>query len=1024
MNLAAWLRSHRRSLLLLVALVALAGGLMASHLPVALFPYVEFPIIAVDLDAGDRPAERMANEVTAPVEQALRGVRGVHNLRSTTSRGTAEITVGFAWGDDLQAAQARVESALARTTSHLAGVSYELRRKEPDLFPVVAYSLTSATRTASDLRRWASTDLKPLLTTVPGVARIELQGGSPSEWHVVLDPDRLAAHNVSADEVTTALANAGAQAAAGRLQDGGVLSLVVVNACLMTRDDLLAVPLRAGANGLLRVRDVAAVEAAATPEWTRCTADGREAVLIQVFQQPGGNTVALADGLAQTLLAAHGRLPADIHLATWYDQSRLIVASASSVRDAVVIGTLLAIVVLFAFLRQWKVTLVAAIVVPTVLASTALVLGLLHQGFNIMTLGGIAAAVGLIIDDAIVMVEHLLHRLREQASQLPGTVEQSVLTAAAEFTRPMIGSSLSTIVIFAPMAFLTGVTGAFFQVLSLTMAVALVISFLVAWIAVPLAASRLLTNADAQVEDQGTVTRWLSNTYVSSMRCLLPRPWLLPLLIGPLLALGWYGYQAVGQAFMPAMDEGGFILDYVAAPGSSLAETDRLVQQMEAILAKVPEVQTWSRRTGLQLGGGLTEANAGDLFVRLKPAPRRSIEAVMDDVHEQVVSAVPGLAIETAQLIEDIIGDLAGGDPHPLEIELSGGDEATLRSAVAQVVTAMTAVAGVVDVKNGLTPAGDAIDLRIDRERAAMASIAPESIIAQVSLAVSGTVVAALPDPTEPIAVRVRLPRAMTATVPALERLALRASDGHMLRLGHVATPGIIIGEPQITRAELRRVVWVTARISGRDLGSVVRDVQAAVAAPGVLPVVVTARFGGLYAQQQAAYLGLALVLAAALVLEGLLLLFFFERTRIVMALLGTTVLALAGAETALWMTSVDLSITALMGMTMVVGIVTEAGIFLVSEFQSLEHIHDPLERLVQAGVNRWRPIVMTTMAAILALAPLAFGLGEGADMQRPLAIAVIGGLMLQAPLVLVVLPMVLGFLRPRSLGRPGNYSA
>jgi len=1016
MNFAAWLRSHRRSLLVLVVLVAVAGGITASRLPVALFPYVEFPTIAVDLEAGDRPAERTANEVTGPVEQALRGVRGVRSLRSTTSRGTAEITVGFAWGDDLEAAQARVESTLTRTTGQMTGVRYELRRKEPDLFPVVAYSITSATRSPDDLRRWASTDLRPLLITVPGVARIDLQGGSPAEWHVVLDPVRLATREVSADEVSTALSSAGAQSIAGRLQDGGTLSLVVVDACLLTRDDLLAVPVRAGANGLVRVRDVATVEAAATPEWTRCTADGQPAVLVQVFQQPGGNTVALAAGLTQALAAAGTHLPADIHMATWYDQSQLIVASASSVRDAVIIGTLLAIVVLFAFLRQWKITLVAAIVVPTVLASTALVLGLLHQGFNIMTLGGIAAAVGLIVDDAIVMVEHLLHRLRERHTHAAGSVEDSLLVAAAEFTRPMLGSSLSTMVIFAPMAFLSGVTGAFFQVLSLTMAVALVISFLVAWIAVPLAASRLLTVADAQVDDQGAIARWLSRSYVACMRRLLPRPWLLPLLIAPLLTLGWFAYHHVGQAFMPVMDEGGFILDYVAAPGSSLAETDRLVRQMEAILSKVPEVQTWSRRTGLQLGGGLTEAHAGDLFVRLKPSPRRSIDAVMDDVRDRITQHVPGLAIETAQLIEDMIGDLTGGDPHPIEIELSGGDEATLRRTAAQVVTAITAVSGVVDVKNGLTPAGDAIDLRVDRQRAAMAGITPEAIAAQVSLALAGTVVTALPDVTEPIGVRVRFPHPLTATVPALQRLGLRATDGHLVRLGQVATPSIIAGEPQITRAELRRVVWVTARISGRDLGSVVRDVQTAVAAAGVLAPTVSAHFGGLFAQQQAAYLGLALVLIAALVLEGLLLLFFFERMRIVVALLTTTVLALSGAEAALWLTDVELSITALMGMTMVVGIVTEAGIFLASEFQSLAHIADPLQRLAQAGVNRWRPIVMTTLAAMLALAPLAFGLGEGADMQRPLAIAVIGGLVLQAPLVLVILPMLLGAMRPKSL--------
>jgi multidrug efflux pump subunit AcrB len=501
-------------------------------------------------------------------------------------------------------------------------------------------------------------------------------------------------------------------------------------------EDIGKTILKSGPNGTILLTDVATIEQSNEPEWVRVTADGHDAVLFQVYQQPGGNTVQIARDIKAKLESLHNQIPEGVHLANWYDQSELILASNSSARDAVLIGVGLAALILLVFLRNWKITLFAAIAVPAVLCATVLLLYVLKMSFNIMTLGGLAAAVGLIIDDTIVMAEHIVRRVRERRTHAP---RGAVLDAAAEFTRPLMGSSAATIIIFAPLAFLSGVTGAFFKALSLTMAASLIISFLIAWIALPLIATRLLSVKDAKLDDGGKLTRAIHSLYGRFMTGLLSTPLLVILVILPLVGVGFAAFKNVQSGFMPTMDEGGFIIDYRAPPGTSLAETDRLVRQVEAILHTLPEVQTYSRRTGLGLGGDLNEANQGDFFVRLKAGPRRGIEEIMDDVRTQIEHNVPGLAIETAQLMEDLIGDLTSV-PQPIEIKIFSDDEATLQKLAPQVANAISSVPGVVEVKNGITPAGDALEIRVDRVKAALEGVDADSITKLLNGYLSGDV--------------------------------------------------------------------------------------------------------------------------------------------------------------------------------------------------------------------------------------------------------------------------------------------
>ena len=1002
MNLTAWAQSHARSILFLLGAVALGGAVTSFSLPVALFPQVSFPRVRVTLDAGDRPAERMAIEVTTPVEEAVRAIPGVRSVRSTTSRGTAEVSINFDWGENMVAARLQSESQINKILPTLpAGTSFEVERFDPTVFPAIAYSLVSDSHSLVELRDLALYTLRPVLSTVQGVARVGVQGGRVEEYRVTVDPDKLQSFKMTLAEVASALSASNVLVAVGRLEQYDKLYLVVSDTRFQKFDEIENAVLRSTPDGVVLLEDVATVEHSSEPQWIRVTADGHDAVLFQVYQQPSGNTVEIAKGIKAKLRDIKKQIPDGVKIAGWYDQSDLIIASQHNTRDAILIGMVLAAFVLLIFLRDWKVTLIAILTVPAVLAATILLLYVLKMSFNIMTLGGMAAAVGLIIDDAIVMVEHIVRRVRGGRE---GDPHSRVLSAAREFTNPLVGSSAATIIIFTPLAFLTGVTGAFFKSLSLTMAASLIISFVVAWLAVPILCATSLKRKDADLEEGGAFMRRVHEVYRKKMQRLLREPRLVVVFLLPLLLLGFLAFKNVASGFMPVMDEGGFILDYISPPGTSLAETDRLLRQVESILQETPEVQTYSRRTGLQLGGAISEANIGDFFIRLKPFPRRGIEGVMEDVRMEIEKHIPGLQIEITQLMEDLIGDLTSV-PQPIEVKLFSDDEAVLRTLAPKVAETISKVNGVVEVKDGIVPAGDALNIQVDRVKAGLEGMDPDAVTKALDDFLAGNVTTHIQEGPKLIGVRVWIPRDVRETMRNIDNLLLRAPDGHLFPLKRVATLVPLNGQPEITREDLKRMVAVTARISGRDLGSTVSDVKRALAKSGVIPNNVLYTFGGLYEQQQIAFRGLTIILLAAILLVFLLLLFLYESFRVAIAMLLVPLFAVAGVFIGLWVTGTEFNITSRMGMTMIVGIVTEIAIFYYSEFRALPASDD---RFVLAGINRMRAISMTAFAAILALSPLALGIGHGSAMQQPLAIAIIAGLIFSLPLVLIVLPALL----------------
>ena len=1002
---------HGLTLLVLALALAVAGAIAALSLPVGLFPQVAFPRVVVDLDAGSRSSEQTALLVTTPVEQAVRTVPGVQSVRSESTRGSAQISVDFGWGRDMIAGTLLVQAAIAQVVPTLpAGTGYMIRRMDPTVYPIMSFALVPSagprgqTPQKADpvaLRDLATLQMVPLLSSIAGLAKVTVEGGDTAEIQVQTDVHRLAGYGLTLADLARTIGNNTVLQAVGQLQDRDKLFLAIADSSPTDAATIGGLVVRATPAGLIRVRDVARVASGVVPQWVRVTEDTHPAVMLDIYEQPDGNAVSIA-AMVRARLSGFA-LPAGVRLVSWYDQSQLVTRSAASVRDAVLIGLVLAALVLIGFLRSWRMTLIACTAVVATLAVTIIPLTLLGMSFNIMTLGGIAAAVGLLIDDVIVMIEHIAREARSKDDVLP---------AARGFLRPLTGSSMATLIVFVPLGFLSGVTGAFSKALSITMGSALVVSYGMTALIVPLLARSLVDFTrwhDPGAAGQG----WLERTHGWLLTRLFARPWLLLPALAVLLAAGWIAYQRVPTGFMPKVDEGGFVMDYYSAPGTSLNETDREMAQVDAILLAMPELDTFSRRLGTGLGGDLSQSYHGDYFIRLKDGHARSTPTIMADILAKVEAQVPGIQVDSAQRMEDLIGDLTG-TPQPIEVKLFGEDTQQLIPVAKAVAAAIGKLDGVVEVHDGVKLAGDALDIRLDIVKVRLEGMTPIMVTQQANDALAGSIATALTLPTKSVGVRIRVAGAQELREDSLAALPIRAPDGHIFPLSRVATIVPVIGQPQISRENLQPMIAVTGRIQNRGIGAAIGDIETVLAKPGLLPAGTRYTLGGVYQQQQIAFAGLLRVFCAALLAELLLLMLMYGGLTIPLIIVACSVLSTVAVFVALWLTGVELNITALMGTTMIVGISTEMAIFYVSEYVALSDRMPANDALRYASRTRLRPITMTVLAAILTLLPLSLAIGAGSAIQQPLAIAIIAGLLLQYPLVLVALPVMIGLTLPQ----------
>ncbi len=1021
MNPFRYAQRHRKALLFLMSGLLVAGIGVTRLMPVSLFPDITFPRIVVLADNGEQPAERMMIEVTKPLEDVVSSVSGVEVVRSITGRGSTEISIGLNWNVDVKEALQTLQNRIADVRSTLpADASIQAERMSVAVFPVLGYSLTSDSISAVDLRDIALYQIRPAITRVSGVARVEVVGGETREFHIVVSPQKLAAYHLDIRDVTAAINQSNNITSAGLVENNYHLYLSLISGLLTTREDVGNVVIT-NRNGVpIKITDVATVKADVAPKYIRTTADGKPAVLISVVKQPSGSTVSIGDAVRRTVSSL--RLPSGVKFANWYDQGDFINRSIAGTRDSIIIGIVLSMLVLLLFLRSWRISLVMLIVVPATIAITLLLLKTIGKSINIMTLGGIAAAVGLIIDDSIVVIENIFVRLGEIGSQLD-SVRERVSLAAGQSVKGLfpaiVGSTGCTVVINVPLIFLGGLTGAFFASLAITMIFALTVSFFLSTTVTPILVSALASQRSVETELRRSAhASRLSYFYERVLRLLLRYRLAVVPVIFIIGMAAYFIYQNTGSGFMPDMDEGTFVLDYTSPPGTSLSETDAMLVQVGHALTKIPEVESYSRRTGTQLGFFLTEPNTGDFLVKLKTKRSRSIYDVIADVRRMVDSTEPALQVDFGQLMGDVIGDLTNA-PKPIEIKLFGDNVPLLESKAREVAKLIQSVPGVVDIFNGVVVSGPSFVVNVDRHRAALYGLTPEDIQTQLSTMVRGVVASDIQHGEKLIGLRVSYPDDYKTDFERVKQARVVNGEGALVPLSSVADFEFTPGQSELDREGLRPVVAVSARIEGRDLGRTISDIKKTLAADLVLPPDVTLEYGGVYQTQQQSFRGLMVVALTAFLLVFVILLFEFGEFAAPTSVLTVSLLSLLGVVGALWLTSTTFNISSFVGLIMIIGIVAENSVFIMHEYKEVRATGADLNTaLVIACDRRLRPITMTTLAAILALLPLAVGIGTGAQMLQPLAIAVIGGFCVSATLLFFVLPVLFRLLHRGSTGK------
>ena len=1015
MKLAKVVSYQSRAIVVIVGLLCAAGVYAAWQLPIAVFPQTDFPRIVIIVDNGEAAASQTLVSVTRPIEEAMNGIPGIARIKSKTARGSAEINLYFTWSgninDELQLVQARM-SQLLSTLPPTAEIR-NIERLTFAVFPVTGYSLTSDKRDEATLTDLATYIVRPQLARLPGVAIVGVAGGKTREFHVTIDPDKLSAHNVSAQQVADAIRNSNIIVSPGLIEENHQLELALISGQAKKPDELNNIVVATVNNAPVHVADVATVAAGVEPTYTIVTADGHPAALVNINRQPDANTVAVVDEVKAALNSMRGQIPKDVRVAAYYDQSLLVRESIKSVRDSILVGLLLSVVILYVFLRNWGTTFVAILVIPVTVLVTFLAMWLARLSFDLMTLGGVAAAIGLVIDDAIVVVENIYtHMSRGQSRR------EAVQSAVSEITVPIIGSTITPVVVFLPLTLLTGVTGVFFRSLALTMSVALLTSLVLALAFTPVLAERFVKarpEDNLGPDEEETHGRFLGaiiRRYESVLSVALDKKWIVGLVIVAVLAGSFLLYRTLGSEFLPEFDESAFVLDYLAPAGSSLAETNRMLQGVEELLLKTPEVESYSRRTGLEMGLFVTEPNTGDFAVKLKPDHKRSTEEVISELRDEIKESQPALDIEFVGIVPDVIGDLQGS-PKPIEVKLFSEDAAALQEKADEVEAAIKKVHGVVDTLNGVVISGPAVTFSIDPARAAQFGVAANDVASTITIAMSGDAASSILQQDRLIKVRVIFPRAVRTSLDKVKALQVRSSSGQLFRLDQVADVEIDKGQTEIERENLRQMIAVTGGLEGSDLGTAIRQIQDQLVKDVKFPPGMTVEYGGLYQEQQSSFRELAMALVLAVLLVFITLLIEFRSYAHPIAIVTGAVLALSGVLLALFITGSTLNVVSLMGMIMIVGIVAKNGILMLDAVEDHLAAGDNLRQaLVRSGRRRFRPVLMTSLAAMLGMLPLALAIGAGAELLQPLAIAVIGGLTMALGLSLIVTPTVYAMLR------------
>ncbi|QZT38978.1 efflux RND transporter permease subunit [Halosquirtibacter xylanolyticus] len=1014
-----------KPILFVGVLLLIAGAFSLSKMKTNLFPEVQFPRVAVVIDAGQLPVDRMMITVTKPVESAVKKVQGVTIVKSNTSRGSAVIDIFMDWGTDTYQKKLEIESRINEIRSFFpVDVITTVEAVNQSTFPVFGFTLEHDGNDQIALKDQANLVVRPLLSQVKGMANVVIKGGRSKEYVIIPKADRMAQMQIGPQAIIDAFNNTNFVASDGQIAHSNRIYLTLTDTRVQGVDDLMDTPIVKRGIEVVCLKDIATVRVKPSEEFTEVNANGHKALIIDLIKQPGINLLDFAQEVEAKSEEVAKQLPSGFHLKPYYNQSAFVNDSISSVMETIYEGLLLAIIVMFFFLRSWRASLVVLLTIPVTVAFTFLVLYLVGISINIMSLGAIAASVGLIIDDAIVIIEQI-YRTHEEH---PNHSRYRVVSKSIKMLFPaMIASSLATIVIHFPFRLMSGLAGSFFKELSDTMQITMVVSFLVTWLLLPVLHLVIGYHAKVSVHKRGQEEKehqldWLTNIFKYPVLALS--------FVVLLLGGAWYSYGHVSQGFLPDLDEGSIVLDYYSPPGTSVQETDRLCRQMETIIMSNDQIATYSRRTGMKMSIRTVPPNFGDYSIQLKSGHEKTTEEVINELRRDISLSVPILKISFGQRIADLLGDLMSTS-EPVEVKIFGDNYADLKDYAQKVEHVLQGVDGVVDIDNGLVTAGPSFLFIPNQDRLAEYGLTPLQFQNQLQSLVEGLAVGIhadipTPSPTQ-VAIASGLQIGQIQDGEQMRKILLRNTDyssnsldrvldspiylsnGSYRTVSYFSKVEVISGEMEQQREDLKSVIRVTARLDGRDLGSVMSEIRYQVAQNVMLPKGYQIVYGGAYKEQQQSFKELTQILVFAVLLVFTVLLFLFRRWTLSLLIILISMLGICGSLIALWTFAIPLNVSSYTGIIMIVGIIAENAIFTAYQYQANLKQNNSVSHAIHYAIAlRIRPKLMTAIGAILALMPLALGVGLGAQMQQPLAVAVIGGFVVGLPLLLWVFPSFL----------------
>ncbi|MEP7268060.1 MAG: efflux RND transporter permease subunit [Saprospiraceae bacterium] len=987
-----------------MVMIILGGAFAYSKMQSSLFPEITFPKIKIIADGSLQPVDKMMISVTRPLENAIKQIPDLKSIRSTTSRGSCEISAYIDWKADVDLSQQRIEARIGEIRNVLpADLSITVEKMNPSILPVMGYTLESNSKSPIELKQLAVYTIKPFLSQVDGVSSVRIIGGKTKEYWLLMDPVKMSSLGITPEVVSTALGATNFIKSNGYLSDYRYLYLTITDASVHSIDDLRNMVVSNDGRRIVYLKDVVDVQIREGVEYTKINANGHDGILVAIVKQPNSNLVAISADMEKKIAELQKILPNGVTIQPYYVQADFVKESIKSVSESLWIGLLLAIMVAIIFLRSFKASATILITIPITLGLTLIVLYTIGYTFNIMTLGAIAAAIGLIIDDAIVVVEQI-HRTQEEH---PEEDTSKVVQKAIQYLFPaMVGSSISTIVIFIPFILMSGVAGAYFKVMTDTMIITLVCSFFVTWIGLPVVYLILSKKGKRLAIEHRTVStnhqRWVS--------FFIKQPWISFVFLALLGASVYFILPRLETGFLPEMDEGSIVLDYNSPPGTSLEETDHMLREAEKIITAIPEVETYSRRTGTQMGFFITEPNRGDYLIQLKKNRHKTTDEVINDIRGKIEATQPALRIDFGQVIGDMLGDLMSS-VQPIEVKVYGENAKKLQELSKQVSEIVTNVKGTADVFDGIVIAGPSVTIEPDYTKLAQFGITPANLQSQLQNSSEGNIVGSIFENEQVNTIRLLYPGSRKISITDLNSLNIFLSDGRLKPITELATVKINSGDAEIERQNLQSMGVITGRLDNRDLGSVIKEIQSKIKSSIHLPQGYHIEYGGAYAEQQQSFKELLMILIAASLLVFGVILFLFKEFKVALLILIISVFGISGSYLALFLTDTALNVGSYTGLIMIVGIIGENAIFTFLQFKE-----SLLEKTVDGSIiysisTRLRPKLMTALGAIIALSPLALGIGTGAQLHQPLAIAVIGGFIVALPLLLMVLPSMLRIL-------------